>query len=56
MGKKLRRLLEKEVIKLKSGKASQRTVVYECPFRHKALNESGIEKGPCLLTLNKQGI
>ena len=44
MGKKPKTLLEKEVIELMSGKAFQRTVriACECPFRHKALNESGI--------------
>ena len=31
-------------------------IVCKCPFRHKALNESGIVRGPCLLTLNKQVI
>ena len=48
MGKKLRLLLEKEVIELMSGEASPRTVriACECPFRHKALNESGIAEGP----------
>ena len=48
MGKKLRLLLEKEVIGLMSEKASQRTVsiACECPFRHKALNERGAVKGP----------